>query len=162
MSETPEQRIEIHLVYLGLRLSILKGGKPGHVYYRIGPDWADFPRIDENHLDGNEMIFPKPLGRWHRPGQIFKGEGTESSVFSGTFKTIGSYPNEACNEWEGLSTASEDSLRVEKQIEKDGSREISLEVLAPLQKAYRGLRTRQERAILLGRVIDSITRGYGL
>jgi len=164
--KTPEEkpRPRRFLIYVGLRPYIKSG--LAHTYLAVGEDWEshDIPEIDKAD-DDKVLCWTKALGKWIRVGTVFTVEHHDDEpgrVFVKTDEKVGSVPKEIAARWESVSRAYESEKTIERESKKDGARDITMELLDPLTRAYSELRNKNERTMLLGRIMAYVTRGSRL
>lgn len=147
------------LAYVGVRPTA--ADKLCHAYVVVdAKHWKSSPAPDAELR--SVSLYLKPLGHWTRPGQVIVVEydaANEGSAYPATAKVVGSYPEAVCAEWAMLSETYAAADRAAKAAKKEGKRDVTLELLEPLRKAFRKLRTREQRSIFLARVTDYITHG---
>lgn len=131
-----------------------------HIYAMVDADWESKPPPPPAITDDTHA-FSKPIGRWVRPGQVVEAEYAADDpgrVFINSGTVVGSYPKDVCVEWQTLHNTHSAACNAAKQAKKDGQRDLALERLEPFRLAYDRLRTREERSILLARIMDYIAR----
>ena len=119
-----------------------------HKYALLPKDYEN----DGRAFEGSLAIYKKKFGTG-RPGSIFSMETKidESGVRIPKINyPIGTWKNRVqVLQWQAISRAAEDAKKMQTEASKDRIEEH----LEPLRLAYNRCRTRNERAVFIGRII---------
>jgi len=155
MTDKPRRQ----LVYIGVR-PWLKGGALAHCFYPVTSIVDEIPE-NEDDLFASIAIWKRGFGRF-RPGAIISIEhdpGEPGQVYGLTARTEGHVDDAVAAKWRSISTANELAATTDREAKKDAKRDIDLELIEPIREAYQNLRNKNERAVLIGRVIAFLTKG---
>lgn len=149
-----EQRPTILLAYVGVYPG---ADRLRYAYLPVGEGYATDDFCDYEKVREGLKIYTKRFGNV-TPGSVISIEtdGDGSTVYNGSAQWIGQVEQGVVDEWYTLSKAAEDAYKTRQAMKSRSANQLA-EMLEPVQQKYDRLRTTDQRAVFIARVIATIT-----
>jgi len=158
-AEKEKQRPTHLFLYLGVAET--GKGQLRHVYLPVKEGWEkkSFPSERPNVWSDETCIYTKRFG-FVRPGTVISIEHDPKDpciVYGRSAHRMGALPDKICALWSATSDAIKTAHEMLRKSQKDGARDLQMEMLEPLRAAYRRLRSKHQRAAFIARVSVYLT-----
>ena len=148
-TQKQEQRPTILLAYVGVHPT---ADKLKHAYLPVGEDYAT-----DDLCDDVLKVYSKRFAHVTPGGVVsIETDADGNTVYTGSAKWVGQVKQGIVDEWYTRSKTTEDAYKTRRAMRSRSANELA-ELLEPVQQKYDRLRTMDQRAVFIARVIATIT-----